>query len=63
MKNSKLILICLFMLMSASVFSQTGGIPGFGSDGEGGTGVDVPINGLLYIAMAVGGYLGARKVN
>ncbi|GEM_PF-3153551 len=60
-KNSSCIALVIILFTSAGdVFASDFPLPG--GDGDTGTGIDVPINGLIYLAMAVGGYLGFKNL-
>jgi hypothetical protein len=54
-----LVLVMVFILMSASSYAQMGDI-GFEDDGGGDEPI-LPINGLIALGLAVGGYLGIRQ--
>jgi hypothetical protein len=55
-----LVLVMVFILMSATSYAQMGDI-GFEDDGGGDEAV-VPISGLITLGLAVGGFLGIRQI-
>ena len=55
-----LVLVMVFILMSASSYAQMGDI-GFDDDAGGDEAV-APISGLIALGLAVGGYLGIRQI-
>lgn len=54
------VLIMVFILISATSYAQMGDI-GFDDD-AGGDETVAPISGLIALGLAVGGYLGIRKI-
>lgn len=57
-----LVLVMVFILMSASSYAQGPKDIGFGDDDDTNDETTVPISGLIVLGLAVGGYLGIRQI-
>jgi hypothetical protein len=57
-----LVLVMVFILMSASSYAQGPKDIGFGGDDDTNDEPTLPISGLIVLGLAVGGYLGIRQI-